>query len=173
MSTSKLAAARKAAEDALTTLRDLAAVHQRFETEPASGSVIRFTKRYTAGGKGYTFAALRVGSDDWYLTGARSSSSAGAGNRMTFEALVEFIGDGKAWVSGDWIEVPTLNPEVPAENNEELLARVTDLLSNSYGKNADEMAKMLMELLHPSADEASEGAGDARFRGGRVYDDRA
>lgn len=171
MSTSKLAAARKAAEDALITLRDLAAVHQRFAAEPNLGSVIQFTKRYTAGGKGYSFAALRAGAG-WYITGARSSSSAGAGNRMTFEALVEFIGDSKAWVSGDWIEVPTLNPEVPAENNEELLARVTDLLNQSSGKDLNEVAKTLLEIV-TSAGESSEGAGDARFRGGRVYDDRA
>lgn len=173
MSRSKLAETLKATEDMLARLRELAAAHQRFEKEPESGSVIRFTKRYTLSGRGYSFAALRIG-PRWYITGSRNSSSARTGNWMTFEELVEFIGDGKAWVSGDWIEVPTLNPEIPVDGSEELLKQAEEYLTGSGGKNTGDVAKGLLEMFRSWAADTSEPQVEsptgARFHR-RVYPD--
>lgn len=176
MSKSKLAAAQKMAEEALTNLRDLAALYQRFPQEPESGSVIRFTKRYTANGRGYSFAALRVG-PRWYITGSRSSSSARPGGWMSFDELVEFIGDGKAWVSQGWTEVPTLNPDIPAEGNEELLTQAAKFLDDSSGKSTSETASGLLAIFRQWADDPGRPDGflqetptGARFRN-RVYPD--
>lgn len=166
MSLSKL---KKVAEEALTNLRDMAVRYERFEKEPESGTVIRFTKRYTTGGRGYSFAALHVG-PRWYLTGARNSSTTRTGGWMTFDELVEFIGDGKAWVSGDWTEIPTLNPETPVDGSEELLARAIDMLSKRGGDNVGAVAKDLLELFRSVQDDTPAPREGARFPE-RVYPD--
>lgn len=59
--------------------------------EPAPGTVLGFTKRYTTDGPAYSFAAVRA-SNRWYLTGAKYQ-----GRPMNWPTLLDFIGGPGEW----------------------------------------------------------------------------
>lgn len=148
---SKITDAKRAAEAALKTLTEAMATFERFGDEPGVGEVIRFTKRFTSGGKLYLYAALRT-ERGWYVTGRTPGMTAVVerNGSVTWENLIEFIGDGKAWISATWTEVPTLNPEVPADDAA-LLEKVTNALTEGAGKTPEDLAKHLLSLTQENA----------------------
>lgn len=171
MSESKMAKAHQDAIAALERLREMAALYQRFETEPESGTVIRFSKQFGNGRK-YSYAALRVGRF-WYITGNMnlirgSISNVRSNGAVTFEALIEFIGDSKAWVSSGWTEVPTLNPEIPADDTK-LLSEATALLSEAPSDvSYEEQAKALLNLVERHREENELEAQPIRRQTGSI-----
>ena len=144
---SKITEAKRAAETALRTLTEVMATFERFGDEPGVGEVIRFTKRFIGGSKTYSYAALRT-ERGWFTT-SRSATTAslpvGRNGSTAWEDLIEFIGDGKAWISSSWTEVPSLNPEIPADDAA-LLEKVTNALTEGAGKTPEDLARHLLSL---------------------------
>jgi hypothetical protein len=73
-----------------------------FPIEPAPGTVLGFTKRYTEDGPAYSFAAIRVAprSKSWYLTGRETEP-------VDWLTLLDFIGGPDEWravgMAASWV----------------------------------------------------------------------
>lgn len=92
----QLARARQALEEAQEEIARLSRLVSRFPTEPSVGTVLRFSKKYTLlSGSRYTYVALSAGRDRWFLTGNKTAA-------LTWENLVDFIGDEPCSVAADW-----------------------------------------------------------------------
>lgn len=76
------------------------AERSRFPAQPPLGSVLRFEKTYSEGGRAYTYVAVRVGKT-WYLTGSRAGA-------MSWDDLTECIGDGTCHLVTSYAEIPRL-----------------------------------------------------------------
>lgn len=53
----------------------------------------------------YRYVAIRIG-DIWYTTAAKTNKT------MSWERLIEFIGDSQCWIAETWREIPVDPPEV-------------------------------------------------------------
>jgi hypothetical protein len=74
----------------------------RFQTEPPTGSVLKWVKTLGSRNREYTYVALRAGRR-WYLTGSTSHG-------ITFADLVEEIGDSPCDLATDWAKIPEPSP---------------------------------------------------------------
>jgi hypothetical protein len=61
-------------------------------TEPAAGTVLGFTKQFTEDGQVYSYVALSIDTNKWYLSGPRQ-----AGHPFSWGALLGFIGGPTEW----------------------------------------------------------------------------
>lgn len=60
--------------------------------EPSAGTVLGFTKQFSANDKAYAFAAISVGTNMWFLSGPRHG-----GSSMHWSELLNFIGGPEQW----------------------------------------------------------------------------
>jgi hypothetical protein len=103
-----LAALSRNIEAMLTRFRDMAARIERFGGEPECGTVIKFEHTFTRTsvinpGGTYTYVAFRADNGAWYTTGKPKYGP------ISWEELLGFIGDGRAWVLAEEREVPVPN----------------------------------------------------------------
>lgn len=106
-----LAALSRTIEDMLTRFRDMAARIERFGGEPDTGTVIKFEhtfapsrRNYTVNPGGtYTYVAFRADNGSWYTTGRPKHGP------LAWAELLDFIGDGRAWILTEEREVPVPN----------------------------------------------------------------
>lgn len=77
---------------AVSAFTPFTADQSAFPIEPAHGTVLGFTKRYSADGPAYSFAAIRVTprSKSWYLTGQQTDP-------VDWLELLSFIGGPDEW----------------------------------------------------------------------------
>jgi hypothetical protein len=104
-----LAAFSRKIESMLSQFRDMAARIERFGGEPEIGAVIKFEHTFAARsafnpGGTYTYVAFRADNGDWYTTGRPKHGP------ISWAELLEFIGDGRAWIMWPEREVPVPNP---------------------------------------------------------------
>lgn len=70
-----------------------------------AGDVVWFTKQFGGGGTVCTYAAVKVG-NRWYVTQRGDSFRRGFGlDCLTWDRLLEFIGDGELWAATEWERV--------------------------------------------------------------------
>lgn len=102
----------------------------RFPVEPPPGSVMRWVKELPTGRKetrSYTYVALRVG-EGWYLTGRETGC-------ISFEELVDQIGDCECSIATTWDDIPRVEPSpfedlTPAEWHRQMFPQM-------YGPNVE------------------------------------
>jgi hypothetical protein len=93
-------------EDLNTEIAALARLAKRFPDEPPVGAVIRIFKRHDAPGVMspgrtiYTYVATRATPKDWFMTGRNYS-----GRPLSWDELIEFIGDAKVWQASGWARI--------------------------------------------------------------------
>ncbi|WP_439377867.1 hypothetical protein [Amycolatopsis lexingtonensis] len=96
-------------EELNTEIAALARLAKRFPDEPEVGSVLKIFKRYEAQpnswrgtrfGSIYTYVAVRATPKDWFMTGRDHG-----GRPMTWDALVDFIGESKVWLVDGWSRI--------------------------------------------------------------------
>lgn len=84
-------------------IQALEAERLRLLTQPEDiyqdGDVVWFTKQFGVGGTTYTYAAVKV-RNRWYVTQRRSGL-----DRLTWDTLLEFVGDGELWAATEWERV--------------------------------------------------------------------
>lgn len=136
-----IAAARRELEDMLAKVTSMVAIVERFGGEPGEGTVIKFEHSFETGedAKVYDYAAVRK-FGKWYVTGRPF-----AGQAISWSKLLEFIGDGRAWVCREFEEVPMPGASVAADGD--LKAAFASVLANSGGRDTSEVAEELLGLL--------------------------
>ena len=72
----------------------------RFAKQLPVGTVLVFAKEFPGHPRSYTYAALRVSTGDWYLTGAKVRQPA-----MNWQVLTMFIGDNPCAMATNWMDV--------------------------------------------------------------------
>jgi hypothetical protein len=89
----------------------------------------------------YTYAALRIGGV-WYTTAARGNKT------MSWDKLVEFIGDARCWVAETWREIPVEAPEVieSASAEDEGAEAEAATLAGLLGANRKQVMETLQKL---------------------------
>jgi hypothetical protein len=126
-------------------LAGMVSVVARFGGEPADGSVIKFEHSFEADfarsedSKVYTYVAVRK-FGKWYVSGRPFS-----GRAVKWAELLEFIGEGRAWICREFEEVPV--PGAASETDEDTVAKVADLLANSSGRDVTATAADVLKLL--------------------------
>lgn len=97
---------RRTVEAMLAQMAQMATVIERFGGEPALGTVLKFEHTFdrsgviNPGNKVYTYVAIRS-VNGWHVSGRPF-----VGRVIEWDELVDFIGDGRAWVASGWSEVP-------------------------------------------------------------------
>jgi hypothetical protein len=138
-----IARMRNELEAMLGKLAGMVAVVERFGGEPADGTVIKFEHEFDTMGRSgetvYTYVAIRAG-NRWYVSGRPLT-----GRAVKWSELLEFIGNGRAWIAETWREAPV--PGATAESDEDTKAKVAALLANSSGRDTMEVAEELVNLL--------------------------
>jgi hypothetical protein len=131
-------------EEMLAKVTGMVAVVERFGGEPGEGTVIKFEHTFRNGtfedeGKTYEYVAVRK-FGKWFMSG-RSF----AGRAVKWAELLEFIGEGRAWVCSEFTEVPL--PGAAAESGADKAAAVASLLANADGRDTAEVAAEVVALL--------------------------
>lgn len=149
MDMSGIARMRADLEEMLTKFTSMVAVVERFGGEPRDGTVIKFEHEFdTAGRDGtniYDYVAIRkVGK--WYVTGRPLG-----GRAVKWAELLEFIGDGRAWVVEGWREVPVPGASA-ASADEDLTEAVASVLAARGGSDVKEVAAEVAALLKSKKD---------------------
>lgn len=95
-------AARAALQQLLATVDK----PRRFPEQPPIGSVLRFERTFRPGShaRSYDYVAFRA-EPGWYFTSARSEGV------LTWEQMVECIGDNPCWLVSEYIQIPHLPTE--------------------------------------------------------------
>lgn len=144
-----LARMRADLEGMLSKFTSMVAIVERFGGEPGDGSVIKFEHTFDADfvrnedAKVYDYVAVRK-FGKWYVSGRPFS-----GQAVAWAKLLEFIGDGRAWICSEFTEVPL--PGASADANSNLAADVARLITeDSSGKSAEEVAAAVLELVNKS-----------------------
>lgn len=89
----------------------------------------------------YRYVAIRIG-DVWYTTAARANKT------MSWEKLMEFIGDSQCWVAEQWREIPVEPPEVieAAPDVEDDGETEAATLADALGANRKQVMETLRQL---------------------------
>lgn len=144
-----LARMRSDLEGMLEKFTSMVSIVERFGGEPGDGSVIKFEHEFDAVGRAgetvYTYAAIRKGSR-WYVSGRPLDSRGG----VKWSELLEFIGEGRAWIAETWREAPV--PGAAAETvSADMVATFTSVLANSGGKDTTEVAEQLAAIAEKAS----------------------
>ncbi len=143
-----LARMRADLEGMLSKFTSMVAIVERFGGEPGDGSVIKFEHTFDLvrdgeDSKVYDYVAVRK-FGKWYVSGRPFS-----GQAVAWARLLEFIGDGRAWICSEFTEVPL--PGASAEADADTKAEVVKLLTESAGTDSiDAMAEKLLSLINKS-----------------------
>lgn len=91
----------------------------------------------------YRYVAIRIG-NTWYTTAARTNKT------MSWERLVEFIGDSPCWVVEAWREIPVTPPQV-IEVGDDIEQDAKDTaeavtLADALGANRRQVMEVLRKL---------------------------
>lgn len=143
-----LARMRADLEGMLSKFTSMVAIVERFGGEPGEGSVIKFEHTFDNGGlvndqKVYDYVAVRK-FNKWYVSGRPF-----AGQAISWAKLLEFIGDGRAWVCSEFTEVPLPGASATAAD-ENKAAAVANLLANAGGRDTADVAAEVVALLNES-----------------------
>ena len=140
---SGIAKMRTDLEDMLAKFTSMVAIVERFGGEPDEGSVIKFEHDFDEPGRTgetvYTYVAVRK-FGKWYVTGRPF-----AGRAVKWAELLEFIGEGRAWICREFEEVPV--PGAVVDGSADKAAAVASLLANSDGGDTAEVAAEVVALL--------------------------
>lgn len=143
MDMSGIAKMRGELEEMLAKFTSMVAIVERFGGEPGEGTVIKFEHTFRNGFEGddkvYDYAAVRK-FGKWYVTGRPF-----AGHAVSWSKLLDFIGDGRAWICREFEEVPV--PGAAAESETDKAAAVANLLANAGGRDTAEVAAEVVALL--------------------------
>lgn len=138
-----IAKLRAEAEAAMRKLAEMVSVVERFGGEPADGTVIKFEHEFDEAGRTgqtvYTYVAIRKGGL-WYLSGKPFGA---AGTKWS--TLLEFIGEGRAWVAEAWREAPV--PGAVEVTDADTVAKVAEFLGSSSGRDINEVASEVIGML--------------------------
>lgn len=148
MDMSGLARMRADLEGMLTKFTEMVAVVERFGGEPGDGAVIKFEHTFDAPGrdgetKTYDYVAVRK-FGKWYVSGRPF-----AGRAVKWSELLEFIGDGRAWIAEVWRYVPVPGATAEAVDTD-MVAAFRNVLASSGGKDTTTVAEELLSLVDKS-----------------------
>ncbi|HET9144119.1 hypothetical protein [Actinophytocola sp.] len=149
MDMSGIARMREDLENMLKTFAGMVAVVERFGGEPGDGTVIKFEHTFEADllrneeAKVYDYVAVRK-FGKWYVSGRPFS-----GKAVKWAELLEFIGEGRAWVCSEFTEVPVPGASASSADQDKAAA-VAELLANASGRDTAEVAAEVVALLRES-----------------------
>lgn len=142
-----LARMRADLEGMLSKFTSMVAIVERFGGEPGDGSVIKFEHTFDADfvrnedAKVYDYVAVRK-FGKWYVSGRPFS-----GQAVAWARLLEFIGDGRAWICSEFTEVPLPGASAEADAN---VGDVAQLLADLDGKSNQDIAAEILKLVNKS-----------------------
>ena len=143
-----IAAARRDLEEMLAKVAGMVAVVERFGGEPAEGTVLKFEHTFATPGQDgkttYDYVAVRK-FNAWYATGRKF-----AGKAVGWSELLEFIGDGRAWICREFEEVPLPGSADDDTASANLAAAFADVLSSTGGRDVKDVAAELAALVKDS-----------------------
>lgn len=150
MDMSGIAKMRSDLEAMLAKFTSMVSIVERFGGEPGDGAVIKFEHTFEADfvrnedPKTYEYVAIRRGGK-WYVSGKPFG-----GRAIKWSELLEFIGDGRAWVAEVWRYVPVPGGAAAETVNADMVAAFQSVLANSSGRDTTEVAEELLKLVDES-----------------------